>query len=73
MAIFSRFPIVSTSTNPYSLCGHPADLSGDWFVGKAAVSAVLRHPVLDEIEVFNTHVRCIPSHDKILVLKVVFI
>lgn len=31
-------------------------IAGDWFVGKAASSVVVVHPVLGEVEVFNTHV-----------------
>lgn len=30
--------------------------AGDWIVGKAAASVVIRHPLLGEVEVFNTHV-----------------
>ncbi|KAJ1302602.1 hypothetical protein OPQ81_002919 [Rhizoctonia solani] len=56
LAIFSRFPIQSTSLHPYSLCGSPLDVAGgDWFVGKAVVSAVIDHPLLGELEIFNTH------------------
>ncbi|KAG8765427.1 phospholipase C type enzyme [Ceratobasidium sp. 428] len=56
LVIFSRFPIISTSLHPYSLCGSPLDVGGgDWFVGKAVVSAVIEHPLLGEVEIFNTH------------------
>ncbi|KAG6830901.1 hypothetical protein H0H92_014052 [Tricholoma furcatifolium] len=56
LVIFSRFPIISTSVHPYSLNGAPLDVvAGDWFVGKAASSAVLLHPILGQIQVFNTH------------------
>ncbi|KAH6917060.1 inositol phosphorylsphingolipid-phospholipase C [Coprinopsis sp. MPI-PUGE-AT-0042] len=56
LAIFSRFPIVSTSVTPYSLNGVPIDVAaGDWFVGKAAASAVILHPVLGQVQIFNTH------------------
>ncbi|KAL5518814.1 ISC1 [Sanghuangporus vaninii] len=56
LAILSRFPIVAASIYPYSLNGHPTDLgAGDWMVGKAAASVVINHPVLGELEVFNTH------------------
>lgn len=58
LAIFTRFPIISTSTHPYSLNGAPIDVAaGDWFVGKAAASLTLLHPVLGQVVVFNTHVR----------------
>lgn len=56
LVFFSRFPIISTSVHPYSLNGAPLDVAaGDWFVGKAAVSILVQHPVLREIEIFNTH------------------
>ncbi|KAG5729094.1 putative neutral sphingomyelinase [Termitomyces sp. T112] len=56
LVIFSRFPIISTSVYPYSLNGAPLDVSaGDWFVGKAASSVVLLHPILGQVQVFNTH------------------
>ena len=57
LAIFSRFPIISTSVHPYALNGAPLDVvAGDWFVGKAAASVVILHPVLGQIQMFNTHV-----------------
>jgi sphingomyelin phosphodiesterase 2 len=56
LAIFSRFPIISTSVHPYSLNGAPIDVAaGDWFVGKAAASVVIMHPLLREVQIFNTH------------------
>ncbi|KAJ3973937.1 inositol phosphophingolipids phospholipase C [Lentinula raphanica] len=56
LAIFSRFPIIATEIQPYSLNGAPIDVAGgDWFVGKAAASVVIVHPVLGEVQVFNTH------------------
>ncbi|KAH8992449.1 inositol phosphophingolipids phospholipase C [Lactarius akahatsu] len=56
LAIFSRFPIVAAAIHPYSLNGSPLDvLGGDWFVGKAAASIVIRHPTLGQVQVFNTH------------------
>lgn len=57
LAIFSKYPIVATSIHPYSLNGSPLDVAGgDWFVGKSAASALVQHPVLGDVEVFNTHV-----------------
>lgn len=57
LAIFSRFRITSSSVWPFSLNGAPSDVTGgDWFVGKACASIVIAHPILDEVEVFNTHV-----------------
>ena len=57
LAFFSRFPITGATSHPYSLAGSPLDVGGgDWFVGKAAVSVVLAHPTLGQLEVFNSHV-----------------
>lgn len=57
LAIFTRFPIIATSVHPYSLNGAPIDvIAGDWFVGKAATSVVILHPVLGQVQIFNTHV-----------------
>ncbi|KIL71557.1 hypothetical protein M378DRAFT_188979 [Amanita muscaria Koide BX008] len=56
LAIFSRFPIIGCSISPYSLNGAPIDVGGgDWFVGKAAASVIIDHPVLGQVQVFNTH------------------
>ncbi|CAE6368165.1 unnamed protein product [Rhizoctonia solani] len=56
LAIFSRFPIQSTSIHPFSFCGAPLDLTGgNWFGGKGVVSTILDHPLLGEVEIFNTH------------------
>ncbi|KAF7347613.1 Endo/exonuclease/phosphatase domain-containing protein [Mycena venus] len=56
LALLSRFPIIGTSVHPYSLNGSPIDVGGgDWFVGKAAVSITVSHPVLGQVQVFNTH------------------
>ncbi|KAJ1305146.1 hypothetical protein OPQ81_000182 [Rhizoctonia solani] len=56
LAIFSSFPIQSTTLHPYSLCGSPLDVTqGDWFVGRAVVSVIIDHPLLGEVEIFNTH------------------
>ncbi|KAJ7246259.1 inositol phosphophingolipids phospholipase C [Mycena haematopus] len=56
LALLSRFPIIGTSVHPYSLNGAPIDVGGgDWFVGKAAVSITISHPVLGQVQVFNTH------------------
>ncbi|KAJ6503272.1 inositol phosphophingolipids phospholipase C [Mycena vitilis] len=56
LALLSRFPIIGTSVHPYSLNGTPIDVGGgDWFVGKAAVSITVSHPILGQVQVFNTH------------------
>ena len=57
MAIFSRFPIVASTIQSFSLNGSPLDLKGaDWFAGKGAASVLVTHPVLGPVQVFNTHV-----------------
>lgn len=62
LAIFTRFPIIAATIHPYSLNGSPIDVAGgDWFVGKAAASVLLAHPVLGQVQIFNTHVRLL-SH-----------
>ncbi|KAF8971679.1 inositol phosphophingolipids phospholipase C [Flammula alnicola] len=56
LAIFSRYPIISAAVHPYSLNGTPLDVAGgDWFVGKAAAYVVILHPLLGQVQVFNTH------------------
>ncbi|KAI0053420.1 inositol phosphophingolipids phospholipase C [Auriscalpium vulgare] len=56
LAIFSRFPIIAAAIQPYSLNGSPLDVkAGDWFVGKAAASVLITHPILGQVQVFNTH------------------
>ncbi|KAJ6575384.1 Endonuclease/exonuclease/phosphatase [Mycena capillaripes] len=46
LALLSRFPIIGTSVHPYSLNGSPID---------AAVSIIISHPILGQVQVFNTH------------------
>ncbi|KAH9897860.1 Endonuclease/exonuclease/phosphatase [Cubamyces lactineus] len=56
LVIFSRFPILAATIHPYSLNGSPIDVAaGDWFVGKAAASILFAHPVLGQVQVYNTH------------------
>ncbi|KAH9929680.1 Endonuclease/exonuclease/phosphatase [Fomitopsis serialis] len=56
LAILSRFPIIGATINPYSLNGSPIEvIQGDWFVGKAAASVLIAHPILGQLQVFNTH------------------
>lgn len=58
--------MISTSVHPYSLNGAPIDVAaGDWFVGKAAASVVVLHPVIGQVQIFNTHV-CSPPRLAIL-------
>ncbi|PIL31445.1 hypothetical protein GSI_06146 [Ganoderma sinense ZZ0214-1] len=56
LVILTRFPILAATIHPYSLNGSPIDVvAGDWFVGKAAASIVFAHPILGQVEVYNTH------------------
>ncbi|KAA1467824.1 inositol phosphophingolipids phospholipase C [Dentipellis sp. KUC8613] len=56
LAIFTRFPIIGAMIHSYSLNGSPLDVkAGDWFVGKAATSVLVTHPVLGQVQIFNTH------------------
>ncbi|EED79712.1 predicted protein [Postia placenta Mad-698-R] len=56
LAILSRFPIIGATIHPYSLNGSPIEvIQGDWFVGKAAASILVAHPILGQVQVFNTH------------------
>ncbi|KAJ3488181.1 hypothetical protein NLI96_g3026 [Meripilus lineatus] len=56
LVIFSKYPIIAATVHPYSLNGSPVDvIAGDWFVGKAAASVILSHPILGQLQVFNTH------------------
>lgn len=57
LAFFSRYPIEHAYTHPYILSGRPFDIGvSDWYNGKAAASMVIKHPILEEIEIFNTQV-----------------
>ena len=57
LAIFTRYPVIESEMNPYSLNGQPLDVAGgDWFVGKGAAHLVILHPILGQVQVFNTHV-----------------
>ncbi|KAI0361030.1 DNase I-like protein [Trametes cingulata] len=56
LVIFSRFPILAATIHAYSLNGSPIDvIAGDWFVGKAAASILFAHPILGQVQVYNTH------------------
>lgn len=57
LAILSRFPIIATHTNTYSLNSHPIYVGhGDWFVGKAAGCVTLDLGQGMIVDVWNTHV-----------------
>ena len=57
LAFLSHYPIVDANMHPYSVAGRPFEHeSKDFVFGKGAASVIIRHPVLDEIEMFTTHV-----------------
>lgn len=57
LAIFTRFPLIASQALPFSLSGTPQQpFDGDFFVNKAAGMVVIRHPLLGETEIWNTHV-----------------
>ncbi|KAI8366810.1 Endonuclease/exonuclease/phosphatase [Radiomyces spectabilis] len=56
LAIFSRYPIISSSYLRYSLAGRPLKIfHGDFYVGKGCGSACIEHPTIGILEVFTTH------------------
>ena len=57
LAVFSRWPILSTSIYPFQLVGRPTAVwRGDWYGGKGVATALIRHHTGMFIEVFTTHV-----------------
>ncbi|ODO09201.1 hypothetical protein I350_02801 [Cryptococcus amylolentus CBS 6273] len=63
LAIFTRFPLIGAQAFPYSLSGTPAQaFAGDFFVKKAAGNVVILHPVLGEVEIWNTHMHAAGEH-----------
>ncbi|KAK8861473.1 hypothetical protein IAR55_002294 [Kwoniella newhampshirensis] len=63
LAIFTRFPLIAAHALPYSLSGSPAQaFAGDFFVKKAAANIVILHPVLGEVEIWNTHMHAAGEH-----------
>ncbi|GAN09606.1 DNase I-like protein [Mucor ambiguus] len=56
LAILSRFPIISTTYHRYALNGKPLKFwHGDYYVGKGVGSALVDHPTIGLLEIFNTH------------------
>ncbi|KIR72821.1 inositol phosphorylsphingolipid-phospholipase C [Cryptococcus deuterogattii CA1014] len=63
LAIFTRFPLIAAHALPYSLSGSPAQaFAGDFFVKKAAGNVVIVHPILGEVEIWNTHMHAAGEH-----------
>ncbi|KAF8560128.1 DNase I-like protein [Imleria badia] len=64
LAVFTKWPVIATTTTPYSLNGEPTNVSGgDWFVGKAAGSVTILHPTLGEVQIFVTHLHATGGDD----------
>ncbi|KAI9336456.1 Endonuclease/exonuclease/phosphatase, partial [Pilaira anomala] len=56
LAILSKYPIVSTTYHRYALNGKPLKIfHGDYYVGKGCGTALVKHPDLGFLEIFNTH------------------
>ncbi|KAI7906850.1 Endonuclease/exonuclease/phosphatase [Cokeromyces recurvatus] len=56
LAILSKFPIISTAYHRFTLNGKPLMIfHGDYYVGKGIGSALINHPTIGLVEVFNTH------------------
>ncbi|WVR03926.1 hypothetical protein IAU60_000925 [Kwoniella sp. DSM 27419] len=63
LAIFTRFPLISAQALPYNLSGSPAQaVAGDFFVKKSAANVVILHPILGEVEIWNTHMHAAGEH-----------
>jgi exonuclease III len=57
LAIFSRWPILSTSMFQFQMNGRPAAVwRGEYYAGKGIATALIQHHTGALIEVFNTHV-----------------
>jgi len=57
LAMFSRWPIMSTSLYPFRLNGRPSAFwRGDWYAGKGVATAVICHPSGQLLEIFTSHV-----------------
>jgi sphingomyelin phosphodiesterase 2 len=64
LAILSRWPIVESTMQRYTLNGRPtAFFRGDWYVGKGIACATIRLDGGELMEVFCTHVGIVPHPD----------
>lgn len=66
LVVFSRWPIESTWIYRFPLNGRPSAFwRGDWYVGKAAGSCVIKHPSGRKLEIINAHLHApyAPSGD----------
>ena len=57
LAVFSKFPIQEAWWKGFTLTGKAHRIfDGDWFAGKGIGAVRIKHPVIGDIDVFNTHV-----------------
>lgn len=57
LALLSRWPIVESTMQRYTLNGRPtAFFRGDWYVGKGVACATIRLDGGELVDVYNTHV-----------------
>lgn len=67
LAVFSKFPIQEAWWKGFTLTGKAHRIfDGDWFAGKGIGAVRIKHPVIGDIDVFNTHVS--KKEAKILIL-----
>lgn len=58
LAVFSKFPIQEAWWKGFTLTGKAHRIfDGDWYAGKGIGAVRIKHPVIGDIDVFNTHVR----------------
>ena len=57
LAIFSKFPIEEAWWKGFTLTGKAHRIfDGDWYAGKGVGAVRIKHPIIGQIDVFNTHV-----------------
>ncbi|CEG63641.1 hypothetical protein RMATCC62417_00755 [Rhizopus microsporus] len=58
LAIFSRYPILSSNFTRFTLAGRPLRvLEGDYYVGKGCASVCVRVPEIGLVDVYTTHLQ----------------
>lgn len=67
LAVFSKFPIQEAWWKGFTLTGKAHRIfDGDWFAGKGIGAVRIKHPVIGDIDVFNTHVSKKNSKDYLI-------
>lgn len=70
LAVFSKFPIQEAWWKGFTLTGKAHRIfDGDWYAGKGIGAVRIKHPVIGDIDVFNTHV----SKNRIIHCLIIFI